>query len=239
MKFAVFDIDGTLIRWQLYHALVDKLADNGVLSKAINSEIQIAKMRWKRRECPESYKAYEKKLVLAYESVLKDIPTGLFDKLVVEVLEQYRDQAYTYTRNLIKVLKKADYFLISISGSHHELVSKLGNYYGFDISAGSRYEREDGNFSGAFTVASHDKKSILESIIKKQSLELIDSYAIGDSKSDAVILKMVSNPVAFNPDKELFNIAEKNKWKIVLERKNMVYELEYKDGTYELAKAGE
>ena len=28
-KFAVFDIDGTLIRWQLYHAIADELAKSG------------------------------------------------------------------------------------------------------------------------------------------------------------------------------------------------------------------
>ncbi len=28
--FAVFDIDGTIIRWQLYHALADELAKENI-----------------------------------------------------------------------------------------------------------------------------------------------------------------------------------------------------------------
>jgi len=47
---------------------------------------------------------------------------------------------------------------------------------------------------------------------------------------------MVEKPIAFNPDKELYEIAAKTSWKIVLERKNMIYELEKDSGRYELVK---
>jgi phosphoserine phosphatase len=45
---------------------------------------------------------------------------------------------------------------------------------------------------------------------------------------------LVENPIAFNPEKKLFDYAQGKNWKIVLERKNMVYELENKNGQYEL-----
>jgi len=48
------------------------------------------------------------------------------------------------------------------------------------------------------------------------------------------MLELVENPIAFNPDKNLFEIAKTHKWKVVIERKNMIFQLEYKNGNYVL-----
>lgn len=237
-KFAVFDIDGTLIRWQLYHTLVDRLAKEGVLGKEAHRKLHDARMRWKRREAQYSFSDYETTLIHLYEASLSLIPTRTFDKIVSAVTEEYKDQVYTYTRDLIGQLKQSGYFLIAISGSHQELVEIIASHHNFDVCVGSAYEREDGAFSGRMTVASHHKKAILESLLKKYNLTLKESYAVGDSKSDAPMLAMVKNPIAFNPDAQLFKTAQLERWNIVVERKNMIYELEYKNGAYVLAKAG-
>ena len=49
------------------------------------------------------------------------------------------------------------------------------------------------------------------------------------------MLSTVEQPIAFNPTKQLFEHARTYGWRIVLERKNMVYELEPRDGSYILA----
>jgi phosphoserine phosphatase len=50
------------------------------------------------------------------------------------------------------------------------------------------------------------------------------------------MLEIVDNPIVFNPTHELLEKALKNHWKIVLERKNISYELESKkDATVVLA----
>jgi phosphoserine phosphatase len=38
-RFAVFDLDGTLVRWQLYHALVDRLAKKGYLGEGVEATL--------------------------------------------------------------------------------------------------------------------------------------------------------------------------------------------------------
>ena len=63
------------------------------------------------------------------------------------------------------------------------------------------------------------------------------SVAVGDSASDVSMMELVELPIALNPEKKLYEHAKKRSWKIVLERKNMVYELEATDGNYRLAKA--
>ncbi|MBX4191162.1 hypothetical protein KW794_03685, partial [Candidatus Saccharibacteria bacterium] len=47
--FAVFDIDGTLIRWQLYHSTADTLARLGHIEPKLHQTIKDARMVWKRR----------------------------------------------------------------------------------------------------------------------------------------------------------------------------------------------
>lgn len=234
-KFAVFDIDGTLIRWQLYHAVVDKLAKRGALGESAEKKLNDARMTWKRREHPEAFKTYELALISIYESAFSTLDVKEFDAMVQEVIEEYKDQVYTYTRDLIKDLKKQGYLLLAISGSHTELVQEIAKYYQFDDFVGTRYARKEGKFSGMEFLASKDKKAVLQQLVAKHKLEFSESVAVGDSKSDAAMLEMVEHPIAFNPDQSLFEIATQHGWNIVIERKNVVYNLEPRDGTYVLA----
>ncbi len=236
-KFAAFDIDGTLIRWQLYHAVVDRLAKNNLLGETAREEIRLARMRWKRRENKNSFKAYETLLISEYESALHNLAVTDFDHAVSEVISEYKDQVYAYTRNLIKQLKAENYFLLAVSGSHQELISQIAQLYEFDDFVGSEYKRDNGRFTGESFIASKNKSTILESLIKKHSLSLKDSLAIGDSKSDAAMLKLVERPIAFNPDQDLLKLAKAAKWPIVVERKNVIYELTPNEHGYQLAES--
>lgn len=232
-KFAVFDIDGTLIRWQLYHAVVDKLASGGYLGEDAKDKLHQARMIWKNREHSEAFTDYEAVLIDVFESALTTLEPKQFDDMVDDVIGQYKDQVYTYTRNLLHELKSKGYFLLAISGSHQELVEKLAKYYGFDDWSGSKYERGE-NFSGEKFIASHNKKSLLTQMIEDHNLSLDGSYAVGDSTSDAEMLEMVENPIAFNPNQSLLDIAKSKSWPIVIERKNVTYLLTSKDGSYTL-----
>ncbi len=225
-KFAVFDIDGTLIRWQLYHTIVDRLAKGGLLGGHAVKELHEARMRWKRREAGYSFRDYEWTLITTYEKALPNVSPTAFDTLVSGIIEEYKDQVYTFTRDLAATLKKKGYTLLAISGSHEELVAEVAKHYGFDDWAGTRYERQSNKFTGQKFVASHHKETVLRQLIKKHNLTFEHSYAVGDSKSDVPMLEMVQRPVAFNPDRELYAIALEKRWQIVIERKNVVYRLE-------------
>jgi HAD superfamily hydrolase (TIGR01490 family) len=233
-KFAVFDIDGTLIRWQLYHAVVDRLAKNNLLGSNAHNRLHNARMIWKRRENVDAFLSYEKEVIAVYEEALGDLDVKVFDKIVKEIVSEYKSQTYIYTRNLAKKLKAKDYVLLAISGSHQELVKHIAKNYNFDDWVGTEYFREGNRFNGVKKVPSLDKKSVLKNLIKKHNLSTKDSYAIGDSKSDASLLELVENPIAFNPDLKLLAIAKKHRWPIIIERKNVIYKLKAGDNGYVL-----
>jgi len=233
-KFAVFDIDGTVIRWQLYHAIVGELAKQGHLQDHAYETIQQARLTWKQREQSDSYDAYEQVLVNTYLSALKNLKVTDYLAAVDKVFEEYKDQVYTYTRDLIRDLKADGYVLFAISGSQHEIIEKLAKYYGFDDYRGSLFEQENGHFTGEVHTPYGRKLELLQNMVEEHNLSFEGSIGIGDATTDIPLLEAVEKPVAFNPNQKLLEAATEHGWPIVLERKNVVYHLEAQDGTYRL-----
>ncbi|HSX27741.1 MAG TPA: HAD family phosphatase [Patescibacteria group bacterium] len=233
--FAVFDIDGTLIRWQLYHAVVGELAHQNHLSSDAERRINDARMTWKERKHENSFKDYERVLVQIYFEALQKVPYDAFETAVDTVFAEYKDQVYTYTRDLVRDLKKKGFVLLAISGSHEEIVKKLAEYYGFDDALGTRYLVQKGKFTGEEHGHIHKKHLALKELIAKHNLALKNSIAVGDSEGDITMLEAVEQPIAFNPTRQLFEHAKNKGWKIVIERKNVIYELEPENGKYVLA----
>gem|GEM_PF-108513 len=233
--FAVFDIDGTLIRWQLYHAVVDELGHQGYIDKKSYTAIKQARLVWKRREHQKAFPEYEKQIIKIYDSVITDIGVNKFNKIVKNVFDEYKDQVYTYTRELIKDLKAKGYVLLAISGSPEQAVGLIAGYYGFDDFVGSTYYHKGDKFTGKKTVAALDKKAELDKLLAKHHLGLKGSIAVGDSESDIPLLEAVERPIVFNPTVQLYNKACQNGWEIIVERKNVIYELRDSNGNYILA----
>jgi len=231
-KFAVFDIDGTLIRWQLYHAIADTLVRLGHIDPKAFQTVKDARMQWKRRTHADSFKDYEHTLVKIIDSAISSLTIEQYKKAVDAVFDEYKDQCYTYTRDLIKELRSKKYLMFAISGSQEEIVGKIASHYGFDDFVGSTLVQKNGKFTGEKIVRAGNKHEILGHLIKKHGVVLKDSIAVGDSLGDLSMLEMVETPIAFNPEKKLFEHAKEVGWKIVVERKNMVYELERENGKY-------
>ena len=233
-KFAAFDIDGTLLRWQLFHSVVAEIAE----AQPEPNETYIAATKafdkWKRRTDPGAFYTYERATLDAWFALIKTITPAEYHAATRTVFEAQKDFTYRYTRDLIKTLQAQDYAIIAISGSHQETVQMIGDYYGFDMAIGSEYPVENGRFTGEEITPFTDKGEALRKIVAEHNLQWEDSYAVGDSNSDAKMLALVANPIAFNPDQNLLKHAQENNWKIVVERKNVAYELAVQNGTYYL-----
>ena len=233
--FAVFDIDGTLIRWQLYHAIVAQLADDDIIDTESYREISDAYDLWKKRDNEQSFHHYEKILLKVYMSSIGQVSTTNHQSAVAAVFAARKDEVYTYTLGELRRLKSAGYVLLAISGSHQEIVELIGDYYGFDHVIGSRYTIKDGYYTTEeYTPAVDGKDKALAKMIDDYDLDITDSYGFGDTRSDISMLKMVDNPIAFNPNAKLFDYANNKHWPIVVERKNMIYKLIHDGAGYKL-----
>lgn len=71
----------------------------------------------------------------------------------------------------------------------------------------------------------YGKRETLEAFVDAHHISLNDSIALGDTESDIPMLSMVERPICFNPNSVLYDDAKKRKWEIVVERKDVIYEL--------------
>lgn len=234
-KFAVFDIDGTLIRWQLFHAIVHHLGQQGFIDKASHDAISEARMEWKKRSNEKAFTDYEHVMLNKYLDSLTKIYPENHSKIVDEVFEEYKDQLFVYSKNLLTELKAKGYLIFAISGSQQDIVDKFAKYHGFTEVIGAKFTIKNGKFTGEVESPVTNKQEALSKLLAKYDVTYKDSYAIGDTASDIPMLQMVENPIAFNPTKELLETAKNNHWPVVIERKSVVYKLLPKDDQYYLS----
>jgi len=234
-SFAAFDIDGTIFRWQLYHELFDALGAAGYIDQADRDDVNTAREAWSRRE--SSFMDYEHLLVSVMERKVIGLPEEVVKDLARDILSAKGHRTYSYTRNLMSDLKKDGYFIIAISGSYQQLVEAFAELHQIDLAIGTDYEIVDGKFTGKRRMVFGQKGPILQTAVTEHDLTWEGSYAIGDSGSDSAMMELVEHPIAFNPDDKLYALAEASGWKIVIERKNMIFELEKHNGSYLLAQA--
>lgn len=223
---AVFDIDGTLFRSSLLIELVDRLILRGVFPEEARTEYERAQEEWLDRK--SDYEPYIGKVVSTFAKHLKGIPYGDVADAAGEVIEEMKHRTYRYTRDLISDLKKRGYYLLAISHSPKFIVDGFAYEHGFDKSYGTFYST---GASGRFTGEMEDehliknKSTILTRAIEKENLTLKGSVGVGDTESDVSMLTLVEEPIAFNPNRALYRHATQRLWKIVVERKDVIYEI--------------
>jgi len=233
-KFAVFDIDGTVVRTSLFLQIVDQLIADGNLPADARVQLDKKLTAYQDRQHSDAFTEYTEFAVDLLFNNLPAVKVSDYQAAADEVLARARSRSYVYTRDLIKTLKRDGYFLIALSRSEMYSVAQFATHYGFDVAVGETYLEKDGYFTGEADLVD-SKDSALKKLIDQHDLSLRDSLAIGDSHGDAKMLAMVERPIAFNPEQRLLKLAQQNGWKIVIERKNVIYELEQQDGSYVLA----
>jgi HAD superfamily phosphoserine phosphatase-like hydrolase len=234
-KFAVFDIDGTLFRWQLYHEIILEMAKRKLLPPELTAEALSLHTKWRSRFI--TFDEFDKGVVKQVTDRLDQISTKNFDDVVRDVYEKHKDEVYVYSKQLLEKLKAEKYFLIAISGSQAEVVKQFTQYHGFDAYVGQTWGRraKAGRFTSILVESYREKDRFLREIVTAEKLTYKNSYAIGDSASDIPLLQLVEQPIAFNPSAELLEKAKQQRWPIVIERKSIGYKLTAKGDEYVLA----
>lgn len=180
--------------------------------------------------------AYEHLLVETTHAAIVGLSEKAFNDIADAILKAKGHHTYRYTTDLLHRLKNDGYVIIAISGSHQQLVDRFAKIHGVDIAVGRSYKVARGHLTAESSEVFGRKDVILNTIVREHGLGMKGSYAVGDSGGDIAMLELVENPIAFNPDKQLHQVALKNGWDIVVERKNLAYRMtKGSDGSYLLA----
>jgi|SRR3989344_2760986 len=225
-KVAVFDVDGTLFRSSLLIEIVETLIAAGLFPKKARDEFKKEHVLWLDRK--GDYEAYINAVVKVFMKYIKGVPYDSFMNATEEMLVDKKDRMYRYTRNLVRELKRRGYFLLAISQSPKGILDKFCLPLGFNKVYGRIYELGPQNkFTGKIEEFHmiENKANIIKRAVEKENLTLKGSVGVGDTESDISFLELVESPVCFNPNQKLYRYAKLNKWKIVVERKDVVYEL--------------
>jgi len=224
-KLAVFDIDGTIFRKNLHFELINELVWLKVFPQTVRKELNKAYTDW--IEHVGTYEDYRRELVTLYAKYIRDCAVEDIVKASKIVVPFHKDRTYVFAERLISKLKEENYHIIAVSGSPIEIVEEFNRLHlHFDEVFGSVYERDDGIYTGREGfVPVKNKGQFIKQYIYEKKLTLDNSYGVGDTESDASFLELVENPIAFNPNHNLRELAVKNKWKIVVEKKDVIYNI--------------
>lgn len=221
---AIFDIDGTIFRSSLGIELFKKLIEDGIFDRRFMKKIRKSEEEWRART--GHYDNYMWDVVNAYKQAIVGKSKAEIVRAAEGVIRQQRHYMYRYTRDLLNRIRKK-YFMIAISGSPYEAVSEYNKFLKFDKIYGSEFGiNEKGIYTG---VVLHEppqyKKELIVRHILNHNLSFRGSIGVGDTESDIGFLELVDTPIAFNPNLRLAKFAHKKKWKIVIERKDLIVEL--------------
>lgn len=226
-KLAVFDIDGTIFRSSLLIELVNGLVEDGIFPKKAKKEMEADYLAWLNRI--GHYNKYIMQVVNIHQKYIKGCSEKEVHATAKRVIDWHKDRVHRYTRDLARQLKREGHHLIVISGSPDYIVSMFAKYMHFDDAFGWGLEVRHGIFTGKSTSRESvdDKAKVLKHFIAnaKFPIDLRNSIAVGDSEGDIPMLHSVGRPIAFNPASTLAQYAKNQGWKIVVERKNVIYEI--------------
>ncbi len=226
-KLAVFDIDGTIFRSSLLIELVHALIREGVFKPGMAKLYERDYRRWLDRR--GSYQAYIDGVVAAFRKNLAGAKEKDFLRVAKKVVAAEKNHVYRFTRDLIRRLKRQGYYLVAISHSPKGIVDPFAKWLGFDKAYGILYEMEPGTttFNGKVMYEDLiiDKAKILRRVLQKENVHLRNSVGVGDTESDIGFLKSVTHPICFNPNQKLYDVARRRGWRVVVERKDVIYEI--------------
>lgn len=225
-KTAIFDIDGTLFRSSLLIELVDGMIEAEIFAEEMKGGFEREKTAWLERE--GTYENYIDAVIKTFTENIKGVAYGDFMKIGETVVEKNRWRTYTYTRQLLKELKRKGYYLMAISQSPKGILDKFCVNFGFDKVYGRIYElgpedRFTGEVIDLHLIA--NKANIVKRAKEKENLKMEGSVGVGDTEGDISFLEIVEHAVCFNPNRNLYRHATRNDWNIVVERKDVVYNI--------------
>lgn len=229
---AFFDIDGTISREGMISEMFKKMVKYELIDNSKwYSEVQPAYTQWDKRT--GDYDTYLQKMVDIYTETVKNTDSFHIAYIARKVIEQKGERVYTYSRDRIKWHKAQGHVVIALSGSPIELVRAMSEKYGMDDYRGTIYQvGDDGRYNGEIIPMwdSRSKHKAVLEMAEKHGIDLSASYAYGDTTGDLSMLKLVGNPFAINPTRELLTRIQEDeqlreRFTVIVERKDVTYRM--------------
>ncbi len=213
---AFFDLDKTIIAKSSVLAFGRPLYQGGLLSRRAivrSAYAQVVfmlvgadekKMEKLRKAMLDMIRGWNQHEVAGIvRETLEEVVTPIIFSEALDLIEQHQAQGRT---------------VVIVSSAPEEVVQPLGRFLGVDDVIATRAEVDaEGNYTGemAFYGYGPHKADAIRAMASRDGIDLDESYAYSDSITDEPMLRVVGNPVAVNPDRDLARLARDEDWPIL------------------------
>ena len=217
MNLAIFDLDNTLLdgdsdyNWGLF------LVQEGLVDKKTHEESN-----------RKFYADYNSGKLDIHEFTefqfrfFKNKPRDFLNKLVARYIKEVAATMITKkARNLVDEHRNNGDQLLIITATNSYITKPIGNLLGVENLIGTDLEEVGGEFTGKVKGIPSFKEGKIERLnlwLKQKELTFESferTFFYSDSQNDLPLLKIVSNPVAANPDEILEKEAVRYNWPII------------------------
>ncbi|RSN19295.1 hypothetical protein DMC61_40170 [Amycolatopsis sp. WAC 04169] len=216
VKYAVLDLDGTLLRGVLGTRFLEDLIEDGVCDKdeglaclrAIRGYASGGNSR--RQAMTEAYQAYAK--------ALRGATVAEAGETAARTWRACRDELFPFAEQLIDLFKRYRYRIVLVSGNSdlplREAVDDLGLHSGY----GARLAESGGRFTGELLSTPGlpgGKAAVVRELAAGGDVECGVAVAVGNGGIDAEVFTHAGAAFAFEPDDELHALSSGRDWHVV------------------------
>ncbi|HUY19242.1 MAG TPA: HAD-IB family hydrolase [Candidatus Binataceae bacterium] len=213
---AFYDLDGTLVDFNLVHAAIFIVTNLGEWTG------RAAYLASLLARAPQLYRAekFDRRLLnVVMFSGLRGVSCDRLRVLGEEYCERVLfDRIYTQARELLEGNRAAGLEPVLVTGSPDFIVGPLARKLGVADFAANRMVASRGIVTGrlmAPIMASTEKATWCASYAEARAVALADCWGYADSYYDLPFLAPLGHPVAVNPDERLAATALNRYWPIV------------------------
>lgn len=209
---AFFDLDKTLMAGSSGMQFARVASRHGIVGRRQLASWAVEHLRYRLRGTTDERTG---EVLRVARELIAGVPARAIERMNPEVMAAILPRVYPQMLDEVYAHQDAGRATFIVSAAGNGVVEPLAAVLGMDGGIGTRYEVDDGAFTGRFDgpfVYGPGKVEAMESFAAEHGIDLAASYAYSDSLSDLPMLRAVGNPVAVNPDPALAEIAREEGW---------------------------
>jgi len=217
MKLAIYDFDGTYMKNEILRKVYKFWKLKGLnkrMYRKIWHTIIFRNIFYKLRLFGWTKAKFRANAMALTADLFRSVDRHVLDKFLIDLYHYLLPYVNLTMKNQLQKDKEEGFYTILLSGNFNIILEPFLKE-GFDEVIGSNVLKDKKIVSSnQVEIIIHDLKA--KTIIDKfPKADYGNSKAYADSYYDLPILEIVGYPIAFNPDDELREIAQKQKYRIM------------------------